>query len=179
MAETSSTLTFSSMARNARKRAVSSTPAWPKTRCGGKPVTCQALCTMASSGLLTTITIASGLLLADLRGDGPHDPGVGGQKIVAAHARLAGNAGRDHHDVAAGRVVVVGRAGDAGVKTHDRAGLEKIERLALGHVLGLGNIQEHDVAQFGSRTPMRGGRPDVACPDDRDLRAFHCGLLYV
>ena len=162
------------MARNARKRAVSNTPACPKTRCGGKPVTCQALCTMASSGLLTTITTASGLLWRISAETARHDAGVGVQEIVAAHARLAGNAGRDHHHVAAGRVVVVRRAGDAGVKIHDRAGLEKVQRLALGHVLGLGNVQEHHVAQFGCRTPMGGGRPDIACPDDRDLRAFHC-----
>ncbi len=63
IAETSSTLTPSSIARNVRKRAVSSTPACPNTRCGGKPVTCQARCTMASSGLLTTMTTASGLVV--------------------------------------------------------------------------------------------------------------------
>ena len=50
------------MATKVRKRAVSSTPAWPITRRGGKPVTCKARCTIASSGLLTTMTIASGLV---------------------------------------------------------------------------------------------------------------------
>ena len=62
MAETSSTLTPTSMAMNVRKRAASSTPAWPITRCGGKPVTCHARWTIASNGLLTTMTIASGLV---------------------------------------------------------------------------------------------------------------------
>ena len=62
MADTSSTLTPNSSAMNVRKRAVSSTPAWPMTRCGAKRVTCNAFCTIASSGLLTTMTMASGLV---------------------------------------------------------------------------------------------------------------------
>ena len=58
----SSTLTPSSMARKARNRAVSRMPACPITRCGGKPVTWKVRWTMASSGLLTTITTAWGLV---------------------------------------------------------------------------------------------------------------------
>ena len=41
---------------------MSSTPACPSTRLVGKPVTCQTRCTIASSGLLTTMMIASGLV---------------------------------------------------------------------------------------------------------------------
>ncbi len=61
-AETSSTLTPSSAAMKQQKRAVSTTPACPITRRGGKPVTCQARYTIASSGLVSTISTASGLV---------------------------------------------------------------------------------------------------------------------
>ncbi len=43
-----------------RKRALSSTPAEPITRSRGKPVTCLATKTMASSGLDTTMSTQSG-----------------------------------------------------------------------------------------------------------------------
>ena len=43
-----------------RKRAVSSTPAMPITRCLGKPLTQKAGCTIASSGFVTQIRIALG-----------------------------------------------------------------------------------------------------------------------
>ena len=161
MAETSSTLTPSSMAMKVRNRAVSSTPAWPITRRGGKPVTCHARWTMASSGLLTTITIASGLVRLISRGHRADDPGVGRQQVVAAHARLARHAGGDHHHVAGRGVVVAGRADDLGVEADDRRGLQ-VEGLALGHRLGLRDIEEDDVAQLGRRTPMGRGAP--RCP---------------
>ena len=48
--------------------------------------------------------------------------------------------------------------------------------LPLGMFSVWGMSKQHDVAQFGGRTPMGGGRPDVACPDDRDFRAFHSWL---
>ena len=43
-----------------RNRAVSRIPAWPKTRCFGKPDTFLATWHIASSGLETTIRVASG-----------------------------------------------------------------------------------------------------------------------
>ena len=42
------------------------------------------------------------------------------EEIVAAHARLAGDAGGDDHHVAVGRFVVAVRAGDLGIEAHDR-----------------------------------------------------------
>ena len=45
---------------NVRNRAESSTPAMPMTRAAGKPDFFQASCTIASSGLVTRIRIASG-----------------------------------------------------------------------------------------------------------------------
>src|SRR6266699_976662 len=56
----SSTDTSSASARNARYRAVSSTPAIPITRSRGNPVTCFVTQHITSSGFETTRTIASG-----------------------------------------------------------------------------------------------------------------------
>src|SRR6266566_6891906 len=56
----SSTDTSSASARNARYRAVSSTPAMPSTRSRGKPVTCFVTQHITSSGFETTTTIAWG-----------------------------------------------------------------------------------------------------------------------
>jgi hypothetical protein len=62
-----STMVFTSItelcvacAMNQENRALSSTPAMPITRCDGKPVLTRARCTIESSGLVTTITKASG-----------------------------------------------------------------------------------------------------------------------
>ncbi len=60
-----------------------------------------------------------------------------------------------------------------GVIAHDRTGLEQVQGLALGHGSSLGDVQEDDVAQFGRRTPVGGGRADVAGADDADFRASH------
>ena len=56
----SCTLTSSSMAMKARKRAVSSTPAMPTTRWRGKPVASFMTYAITSRGFDTTITTASG-----------------------------------------------------------------------------------------------------------------------
>ena len=56
----SSTDTSSASARNARYRAVSSTPAIPITRSRGNPVTCFVTQHITSSGFETTRTMALG-----------------------------------------------------------------------------------------------------------------------
>ncbi len=55
-----STETPSSMAMNERMRAVSRMPAMPMTRSRGKPETRRAASHITSSGLVTTISTASG-----------------------------------------------------------------------------------------------------------------------
>ena len=172
IARTSSTLTPSSRAMNARNRAVSSTPAWPSTRRGGKPVACNARCTIASSGLLTTMTIASGLVPLTCSATAATIRRVGGQEVVAAHARLPRHARGDHHDVAVGRGVVAGRADDHRVEAGDGRRLEEVEGLCLGHVFRLRDVQEDNVAQFRGGAPMRRGCADVARPDDREFARF-------
>jgi hypothetical protein len=101
-----STETSSSMAMKARKRAESRTPAMPMTRCLGSPLASKATWHMASSGLLTMMRRPAGER-RDLAGHAFNDAGVGGQQVVAAHARFAGDAGGDDDDVGAGRGIVV------------------------------------------------------------------------
>src|SRR3712207_8933831 len=58
-AVTSSTETLNSCARNSRKRLESSTPAMPTTRSAGRPDFSRITHTIASSGLVMTMTKAS------------------------------------------------------------------------------------------------------------------------
>ena len=94
MAETSSTLTPSSMARKARKRAVSSTPAWPMTRCGRKTGHLPRPLHHGVQRIADHDHDRLGAGVFDLLGHGADDAGVGGQQVVAAHARLARHARR-------------------------------------------------------------------------------------
>ena len=112
-----------------------------------------------------------------LLADAGHDLGVGRQEIVAAHARLAGNSGRDHDHVAAGGVLVVAGADDVRVEAHDRRRLPQVEGLAFGDAFKVGDVQQHDVAQLGGGGPMSGGGADVSRSDDGDLRATHTNRL--
>ena len=119
------------------------------------------------------IRIASGEWRRRLLDDGADDPGVLGQQVVAAHARLAGQAGGDHDDVRAGRVGVVVRAGDPGVVADDRGGLGQVEALALRQPLD--DVDQDDVGEAGLGDALRGRRADVAGTDDGDLVAGHAG----
>ena len=52
--------------------------------------------------------------------DGANDSGVLGEQVIATHARLPGETGGHHDDVAAGRIGVVVRAGYSRVMTDHR-----------------------------------------------------------
>ena len=115
---------------------------------------------------------ASARRLLDDRAD---DARVLGQQVVAAHARLAGEAGGDDDDVRAGRVGVVVRAGDLHVVAHDRRRLGQVERLALRQALD--DVDQHDVRKACLRHSLGDGRADVAGADDGYLGTCHCGLF--
>src|SRR5215471_4940374 len=106
-AVTFSTLTFSSSAMKARKRAESSTPAMPITRSRGKPLILYAACAMASSGLETTIRM----------------------QFVAAHAGLARNAGGDDDNVGVRGVFVLVGTEHVRVALLDGHGFQQVEPL--------------------------------------------------
>ena len=145
----------------------------PRTRSRGKPDASSATWHIASSGLVTTMRIASGECADGLLDDRRDDPGVLRQQVVAAHARLAGEAGGHDDDVRARRVGVVVRAGDPGVVADDRRRLGEVEALALRQPLD--DVDEHDVGEAGLGDALGGRRADVAGADDGDLVAGHGG----
>ncbi len=122
---------------------------------------------MASSGLLTTITTAWGLVRLICSATEPTIRALVSSRSSRLMPGLPRHSGGDDHHVAFGRVVVTGRADDIGVEAGDRRGLQEVEGLALGHALGLRDIQQDDIAQFGGRAPVGGRGPDVAGADDR------------
>ena len=156
---------------NVRNRAQSSTPAMPITRSRGKPDASSATWHIASSGLVTTMRIASGECFAACSTTDRHDAGVLGQQVVAAHPRLAGEAGGHDDDVRAGGVGVVVRAGDPRIVADDRRGLGEVEALALRQPLD--DVDEDDVGQAGLGDALGGRGADVAGADDGDLVAGH------
>src|SRR5450759_2821618 len=105
--------------------------------------------------------------------DGPHDARVLGHEVVAAHARLARQAGGHDDDLRARGVRVIVRAGDPDVVADDRGGLDQVERLALGQPLN--DINQHDVGEARLDDLLGGGRTDVAGADDGDLAAENAG----
>ena len=106
-AVTFSTLTFSSAAMKVRKRAESSTPAMPMTRSRLKPGL--AIGSLRHGVERIRHDDEDGLrrLRNDLCDHVRHDLEIGVQQVIAAHARLARNAGSNDHDVGVGRGRVV------------------------------------------------------------------------
>src|SRR3546814_2127111 len=92
-------------------------------------------------------------------------------QVVAAHAWLAGDAGRGDDHVRAGDVGIFVGSGDLRVKAFDRAALAKVQRLALRDAFD--DVEQDDVAQFLDRRQMSERPADVACADERDLLASH------
>jgi hypothetical protein len=93
------------------------------------------------------------------------DLGVGVQEIVAAHPRLARDAGGDDDDVRARRVLVVVRPDHSRVGALDRPGLHHVEALALRHALDY--VDERHVRELAVGDPLRQRRAHVAAADDR------------
>src|SRR5438034_428494 len=109
-----------------------------------------------------------GAVLLDLLGHLFHDVGVGAHQVVAAHAGLARDAGRDDDQLAFRRRRVVVRAHDPGVEPLDRRGLPLIERFALRYTLD--HVDEDDGAgELLLSEALGGGGAHVARADDGDL----------
>ena len=159
-AVTFSTETSSSWAMKVRKRAVSRTPAMPMTRFLLNFETWYAVQHIASSGLVTRIRMQFGEYFTACSVAVLHHLVVGQQKIVAAHARLAREAGRDNDDVGVRRGLVIIGAGDIDVVAFDRARLQHVEAFALGHAFD--NIHQHDIGQFFVRDVHSAVGADIA-----------------
>jgi hypothetical protein len=120
---------------------------------------------ITSSGLLTTMMMLHPLDLLRHRAD---NPGVGIHHVVAAHPRLAGNAGRDDEELGAGCLVVAGAADDAAVEALDRRALPLVEPFPLGHAV---HHVHHDdgPGEILLGHALRGGSADISGADDGDL----------
>jgi len=97
---------------------------------------------MASRGLETTMRTALGECWPPAR-DGLDDRVILHQEVVAGHAGLAGESGRDDDDVGARGVGVVVGAQHPAVEPFHRAGLGEVEPLALGQPFH--DVDEDDV----------------------------------
>ena len=139
----------------------------PNTRSRGQPETFFATWHMASSGLETTIRMASGERSTASRVTEPTMLSF----VVTRSSRLmspvARHAGGDHDDVGALGLVVAVRARDRRLVAEDGRRLVDVEGLALRQALL--DVDEHDVGVVAPRDLLRGGRADVACADDGDL----------
>ena len=103
--------------------------------------------------------------------DRVHDLEVDAEQVVAAHARLAGNAGGDDDDVGAGDRRIVARAGQSRVDALNRGRFRQIQRLALRHAVD--DVEKDDVAQLFHRRQERQRPADLAGPDQSYLLARH------
>ena len=143
----------------------------PTTMLCGSPENSRSAQTIASSGLVMQMTKAFGRVLLDALADRLHHLEVDAEQVVAAHARLAGDAGGDDAHVRAGDVGIIGRALQLGVEIVDRPGLGDVERLALGNALG--DVEQDDVAELAHRGEVGEGSADHSGADQRDLLPSH------
>ena len=156
-----------SQAMKVLNRAVSRIPAMPKTRSRGHPETCFATWHMASSGLETTIRIASRRALDRLAGHGADDLLVRRHEVVSAHARLARQPRGDHDHVGAGGLLVVVRTGDRRLVAEHRGCLAEVERLSLREAFL--DVDEDHVRVVAPRDLLGGGGAHIARSDHRHL----------
>ncbi|ENN89596.1 hypothetical protein RHSP_59721 [Rhizobium freirei PRF 81] len=115
-------------------------------------------------------------ILLDAGADLLHDLEVDAEKVVAAHARLAGNACRDDADVSAFDRGIVAGAGEISVKAFDRRRLGDVETLALGDAVR--DVEQDDVAQFLQAGEMRQRATNHARTNKCDLVARHFGVSF-
>ncbi len=74
------------------------------------------------------------------------------EQIIAAHAGLARNACRDHHDVGIGGVLVVLRADHVGITLFDGHGLKQVQPFTLRNAFH--DVDQHDIGQFFRSDPV-------------------------
>ena len=116
-----------------------------------------------------------GRVFLDALADRVHDLRVGGDKIVAAHARLTRNAGGDDDDVGALDRLVIGGAEQLRVEAFDRRCLGDIQRLALRHAID--HVEQNDVAQFLHTGQKRQRATDLSSSNKSYLLTRHSVLI--
>ncbi len=103
---------------------------------------------------------AVGRILYHLADNRLHDVVIRVEQVVAAHAGLARDAGRDDDNIRIGSVFVVVGAADVGIALLDRHGLEQIEPLALRYAFD--DVDQDYIGEFFGSDPVGGRRAYVA-----------------
>ncbi|KAF0136723.1 MAG: Uncharacterized protein FD153_1894 [Rhodospirillaceae bacterium] len=76
----------------------------------------------------------------------PHDLGIDADQVIAAHARLARNAGRDDYDVGTGNGGIVVGPGQFAIDILDGTGLQNVKRLPRRHTVH--DVEQNDIAKL-------------------------------
>ncbi len=87
------------------------------------------------------------------------------EQLIAAHAGPSRDTGGDDGHIAVGGLLIGSCPDDVGVESFDGPALEQVERLALGKILLLRDIDQDDVAQFLFRGPLGTCCADIAGAD--------------
>ena len=117
----------------------------PTTLLRGRPLVFCSAQTMASSGLVTQMTKASGAYLRSRRQPAPSTFEVDLEEIVAAHAGFPRHAGGDDHHIGVLDLGIFVGALDFRAVFLDRGGLRQVERLALRHAVD--HVEQHHFAE--------------------------------
>jgi hypothetical protein len=86
------------------------------------------------------------------------------QQVIPAHARFAGDAGGDHHNVGVYGVGIVIGPDYMHIALLDRQRFQQVETLALRHALH--DIDQHDIRQFLGCYPVSRGCAHIPCSYD-------------
>ena len=141
----------------------------PTTLLRGRPlVFCRAQ-TIASSGLVTQMTKASGAYLRKPAPTCSITLQIDLEEIVAAHAGFPRHAGGDDHDIGVLDLGIFVSALDLGAIALDRRCLPEIERLALRDAID--HVEQHDFAEIPQARKMRERAADLPSPDQRNTTA--------
>jgi hypothetical protein len=116
-------------------------------------------------------------MLDNLADDRLHDPVIGVEQIVAAHAGFSRDAGGDDDDVGICRVLVVIGSADVGVPLFDRHGFEQVQTLALWYAFD--DVDQDHVAQFFRGNPVSGRCAHVPGPYDGNFLAHKASFQAV
>ena len=110
-------------------------------------------------------------MLHDAAADRLHDLQVDPEKIVAAHAGLARDAGGDDHDIRTGNRRVGVGASIADVEAVDRRRFGDVQCLALRNPLG--DVEEHHIPKVLQSGKVGERAADLSGADQRNLSAVH------
>ena len=121
------------------------------------------------------MTKASGQLSLMPDADRLHHLEVDSDEVVAAHAGLARNAGRDDHDIGSGQAGKIIGPDHPRIEPLDRRRFGEVERLALRYAFD--DVEQDDVAEFLQPGQKSQRAADLAGADQCDFLACHAAIV--